>query len=529
MSKKLNIAVLSNGHEMPNWQHVTLEEISNSSFAELTLNIIIKHHSATETKQPFFWRWFSTLDTIIFKPEPSATVLKNTSAFFKNTLNYLNLNEIDYKLLEKARIDVLLNFTNTMPTQEMLSICKFGVWDLMHSNTKNKNLPGAWELFEDLPEIEGSLRCMLLEAPNPLILDQTYSCTDWISCSRNANSIYWQTYPLINRNLKKLHEQGRIDHKAIPIIKRTSNSFSKYPHLFLILWHITKTILKKLTLLIEKKFLFNQWILLFHYNKGNEDPFDIAKYIRILPPKDRFWADPFLIKKNGRYFLFVEELIYKNKLGHLAVMEIDEDGNFTAPITILKKDYHLSYPFLIEDNGNLYMIPETSANRDIQLYKCIKFPYEWKLEKTLMQDVVAVDSTVLKKDGLYWMFTNIRVHTGGSDHTELFLFSSDNLISNKWKPHPMNPIVSDIKKARPAGNIYIKGNDLIRPSQNCSHYYGYGMNINKINKIDDSNFEEEILLSIQPKWRKDVLCTHTFNFYDKIYISDAKIKRSRFF
>ena len=146
-----------------------------------------------------------------------------------------------------------------------------------------------------------------------------------------------------------------------------------------------------------------------------------------------------------------------------------------------------------------------------------------------MQDVVAVDSTVLKKDGLYWMFTNIRVHTGGSDHTELFLFSSDNLISNKWKPHPMNPIVSDIKKARPAGNIYIKGNDLIRPSQNCSHYYGYGMNINKINKIDDSNFEEEILLSIQPKWRKDVLCTHTFNFYDKIYISDAKIKRSRFF
>jgi hypothetical protein len=146
-----------------------------------------------------------------------------------------------------------------------------------------------------------------------------------------------------------------------------------------------------------------------------------------------------------------------------------------------------------------------------------------------MNNIIAVDTTIHKNNDTYWMFTNIKKQKRGSKHVELFLFSSKNLITNNWTPHPLNPIVTDIKKARPAGSIFRKNNKLFRPSQNCSNYYGYGLNISEITKLSNTGFSEKTIHSILPDWKEDVIATHTFNSVDSLFVSDIKIKRRRFF
>ena len=78
------------------------------------------------------------------------------------------------------------------------------------------------------------------------------------------------------------------------------------------------------------------------------------------------------------------------------------------------------------------------------------------------------------------MFTNIKENEGASSFDELFLFYADELLTNHWKPHPKNPVVSDVKSARPAGSLFFYNNKLYRPSQDCSFRYGYATVINEI-------------------------------------------------
>ena len=53
--------------------------------------------------------------------------------------------------------------------------------------------------------------------------------------------------------------------------------------------------------------------------------------------------------------------------------EVDKDGNWSAPVRALERDYHLSYPFIFEWESRLYMIPETTVTRQVELYLCTEF------------------------------------------------------------------------------------------------------------------------------------------------------------
>ena len=83
------------------------------------------------------------------------------------------------------------------------------------------------------------------------------------------------------------------------------------------------------------------------------------------------------------------------------------------PKKIIEKPYHLSYPFVFSYDNEFYMIPETGSNSTIELYKCLEFPEKWEMAAILMKDVRAYDTTILHKDGKWWLFTNICENEGG--------------------------------------------------------------------------------------------------------------------
>ncbi len=130
-----------------------------------------------------------------------------------------------------------------------------------------------------------------------------------------------------------------------------------------------------------------QWILLLGPRSLLQQPQDLCQLPQltpIIPPPDRFWADPFWWHEAGRDYLFFEELLYQQSRGRLVCMEVLADGRHSEPQVVLEKPYHLSYPFLFRYRGDLYMIPESAENHTLDLYRCEQFPQQWTRVKTIM-------------------------------------------------------------------------------------------------------------------------------------------------
>lgn len=247
-----------------------------------------------------------------------------------------------------------------------------------------------------------------------------------------------------------------------------------------------------------------------------------------MPPKDRFWADPFIIFKNDLYYIFFEELLYKTNKGHISFFTLNKEGVITEPQIILAQPYHVSYPFIFEQKDACFMIPETYANKRIDLYQCTGFPHKWEFMHTLMDNVLAVDTTIHFYNNKYWMFCNIEKNEGASTLDELFIFYATDFTSNNWQPHAKNPVVSDVKKARPAGKIFKYKGDYYRPSQDCSRHYGRGMHIGKITCLTENDYTEETVQFLYSNWDKALTSMHTLNWKGNLTMIDAQYKRWKY-
>ena len=283
---------------------------------------------------------------------------------------------------------------------------------------------------------------------------------------------------------------------------------------------------RRLDKTISSFFFLDQWAILTAKGAGY-DSLQWSMFRSLIPEKDRYWADPFVVYKDNNYYIFIEEKIYATGRGRIACLTLDKEGYLKSRQVVLERPYHLSYPFLFEHRGETYMLPETAQNRTLEVYRCVRFPDQWEFTKVLMSNVYAVDATLLEHESRWWLFANIK-EEDGSSLDALYLFFSDDPLSNQWTPHPRNPIVQDIHSARPAGHIFRQNGKLIRPSQDNSRRYGYAIRFNRIVKLSETEYEETTESFFEPPHGSKVLATHTFNQLNGLTVIDAIIRRWKF-
>jgi hypothetical protein len=235
-----------------------------------------------------------------------------------------------------------------------------------------------------------------------------------------------------------------------------------------------------------------------------------------------------VVYDSGRYFIFLEEFIYAKQKAHIAVLEINQNGKASRQKRIIETPYHLSYPFVFKWQGTYYLIPESSDNNTIEVYRCLDFPYRWEFHKVLMGNITAVDSTLFEYNGMWWLFTNVRENSGASKHDELFLYYADTPLSETWTAHPCNPIISDVRKARPAGRIFIYNDTIYRPSQDCSIEYGHGLVLNKILEMTETRYREQTVQHMTADWDKKITGIHTLSHAQNLTVIDAKRNRLKY-
>lgn len=540
-------------YNVPYWTYIMLEKIINSPGAVIVL--IIKNRTEDLTKEKkiitkiienrknIAYIIYRKLDRILFRCSPDAFDQKNilnileiecieTMPIKINSRD--SISEKDLNEIEKFKIDIIVKLGFKDFHGNIYKMAKYGIWSYKHGNSKTTKGKAIefWETINNRDVTVVELQILGDELNDKTLLVKSYSHTSGFSINRNLNNCYWKALSFLPIKINDLFSIGEEEffNKVADLNKFPqfySNPLQKSPTNAEVLIKVLLKISFRIKEILISKIYHNQWILLYHINKNPKISTSLYKFKKLIPPKDRFWADPFILKKHDKYYIFIEELIYSNIKAHISLIIMDKDGNYSAPVKILERDYHLSYPFIIEDEGEIYMIPETKSNNTIELYKCSNFPFEWQLESILIDQIAAVDTTILKKDGIYWLFVGVQNNKGASPHDELFLFSSEKLNSNIWESHPQNPIISDVKCARPAGNLFNYKGNLYRPSQNCSKFYGYAMTINQIIEISKSKYKEIVVDTILPDWNKKLVGTHTINSVDNLTIIDAQMTRRK--
>ena len=206
--------------------------------------------------------------------------------------------------------------------------------------------------------------------------------------------------------------------------------------------------------LIQKAFIGGEWYVGYRQKGDN-------RYSIIETPKDMWIADPMLFTTNGEHYLFVE--VYEINKNKASIGYYHFENNIPIYKGIIIEDsYHMSYPCVFEHNGIYYMIPESSANKSITLYRAEHFPDKWVKDVDLLKGEKYVDSTVVHSvDGL--AILSYRVIKGG---WQLVSFSLD-MEHKTIKKQEMINYKENI--GRPAGYIF-DGNK--RPAQDCRKKYG---------------------------------------------------------
>ncbi len=533
MIKRLNICVLINDVQVPLWIYKTIENLTLSEFAFVTL--IVSRAPADDTKEhpiskgsAFLIRLFESIDRLLFRSKHYshqdtliASLKGVESVIILNNSAGLDQETIKTDAISDLNPDVIILFGRHIINNTIWGIPKYGIWTFSLNDCKTSGMPaqGFWEVIKHEPLTDMWLEILTDDHSQNSFIYFSRESTYHYSVTENRNRLFGRATVVLPRLIKGLSRYGESylnqmmeRYKAfIPATGRSARSVS-FP-----------TVLRDLV--THLRFVFRLGIYkVFHTDAfswqlrtniiSDNNPYwnNFSTYNTIHPAHGLFWADPFIIADESKYYVFVEEFIYKTNKAHLSVLQLDSDGKLLDSRKILERPYHLSYPFVFKIDGIYYMIPETNQNKTIELYKCSEFPYKWKFEKYIMENISATDTTLFHYENRWWLFTTIDQTRGiSSCSTELFLFYSDDPLQGNWVSHPQNPIVSDESRARCAGRLFIHNGKICRPSQDCSIRYGRGLNINHVTKLNEQEYNEVLIEEIKPDWDSKLKGLHTIN------------------
>jgi len=541
--KKLRVGLILDTYCLEAWEYNMLEVITRSDYASVELVLVNKSQDEKRSyrdkilsnRNKLLYCAYSELEDRITQPKPAffpmdaKNLLKNVPEHvikLKKDKNSDGFQEEDSERIKDFNLDVIILCKFRPLKGGILKAAKYGVWAYHHDDTTviRGGPAGFWETFKRTGERGVILQIMTEDGDTGIVLYHSFLPCDSFFVSRNNNDCFLKSSLFVPRVLKQLHNTGekaffdnvKRDNKEV---KFYNYPLYTYPDNFEFVPLFLKHSYRLGTQFIRSKIFREQWMLMYDLQDRISTSF--WRFKKIIPPRDRFWADPHVFFRDDIYYIFIEEYIYKTKKAHISLIEMQLSGTYSDPVTVLEEPFHLSYPHVFSDKGILYMIPETKCARSINLYQCTDFPTEWKHRETLMDSVNAVDSTILFHKNKWWLFTNIAEPEGTSQNNELYLFYSDSLLSQNWKSHPMNPVISDVKRARPAGTIIEQNDILYRPSQCCNPRYGYGIKLNEIVALTENDYSEREIAFIEPKWDRKLKGIHTLCHENRLTMIDG--------
>jgi len=504
--RKLRVGVFADAPLQPRWVVEALAKLAAAEFAEVRL---IEAGCGAPGARPLAWRVYDRFDQRLFGTAPTDPVL---------LADQLAPGAPD------APLDIAFAL-GTVDDAKLEGRARYGVWRFCFGadGALGEALAGLPEVAAAEPLSASGLKVRLATDRPARLVYQSWARTYPFSVVRNSDHLLRKTAEFAYRAVRELHHAGEGWLGRLREVRERPTP-PRAPGVA----DLTRIMARVARRSIERVLHIEQWFLAYRF--GGRVQANLEGFTRLMPPKDRDWADPFVVEKSGRYYIFFEELIYAEGKAHIAMLELDRAGHASVPQRVLEADYHLSYPYLFEHDGQLWMLPESANNRSVELYRCVDFPLQWKRECVLLDDVRLVDATLHREKiggrERWWMFANSAAGGSRMFDDELHLFYADRLMG-EWQPHAKNPVKSDARSSRPAGALFARNGMLYRPAQVCVPRYGAGLAVHRVLKLTPEEYAERQVERLLPGAESQLFGLHTMNRAGDLIVVDAFARRRR--
>jgi hypothetical protein len=487
----LRVIAVLDGNVVPAWLRQVLLDVVNGGVAELVGVAFVPPPAARRSR---IFRAYEALDRRLFGQPGDPLAPVDVSDLLAGRAVVAGPREVS--------ADVVLRLTGAALPPAWAQ-APLGVWSFDHLDAEGRGgAPFFWEMARGQPATETCLRAHT--GAGSRVLVRSFAATDPTSLVRGRHGLLWKSASFVGRALRKAAhgaEAGGQPGAAPPD--------ARPPGPFALARFAGGVGLRVAAGRMRRRKQHACWFVALRPTSGSLVEGPMSGFTPVPMPGDRFYADPFLVPDGERLWLFFEDGDRATGMGVIRCAEVRADGSLGVSHVVLECDYHLSYPFVFQRDGAWFMLPETSGHRTIELWRAVEFPWHWKLDKVLLAGVNAVDPTLLEHEGRLWLFAGMS-EGGGAAQDELFLFHADSL-DGEWRPHPRNPVVSDVRHARPAGPFLREGGQLYRPGQDCSGAYGSAFWLHRVERLDPHAYEETPVRRVETSWHPGLVATHSIH------------------
>jgi hypothetical protein len=453
----------------------------------------------------------------------SLTQIDLDPIFSKSRLN-ISYNPNDINCLNNSSLDLILRVnTPGIFKGKILNCSRLGILSFHHAdNLWNRGGPaGFWEVYYKKDSTGFIIQLLNEELDGGKVLFRGeymtkifYSINQQLLLERSYHHMYDLIIRMINNH--KINFEVNFPYDNV-ILKAPSFKKSLY-YLFYLTTHVVKSIMNRFLFPIYSLLKIRKYPWSIYFIKSSHNNANLRRAIKIKNPKNRWFADPFVIKHKNRDVIYFENFNMENKTGSISCIEIKNNQyNFLG--RVISEKFHLSYPFVYKYDKNLYMIPDSSTSNSIRLYKCIDFPLKWEYQYDLISNIDTSDSIIFKYNDRYWLFTNPDPNCKNMHESQLNCYYSESPISSNWTPHDCNPIAFK-NGGRNGGFLY---NELIRVGQNYKfNEYGTSLSLYKIIALEKNDYKEELIDKIEPNFSKSIKGIHHISSNQEYTVFDTK-------
>jgi hypothetical protein len=223
----------------------------------------------------------------------------------------------------------------------------------------------------------------------------------------------------------------------------------------------------------------------FEFKPDPEVTNPVLSHLSVSDVPAQFVADPFMIQSGATWYMFFEVLNKATNKGEIGLATSPDGRRWEYSRIVLTEPFHLSYPFVFENEGEFYMLPESEAAGRIQLYRASRFPFEWTPCATLLEQRAA-DATVFFHNSRWWMLSCATPYL--QDTLSLHMAEEP---AGRWIEHPLSPIVRGSRRnARPAGRPAALAGRIVRYAQDCETQYGAKVRALTITELSPDTYAE---------------------------------------
>lgn len=502
---RLKVGLLLPANGCVAWVEHLVGEIAATPAAEIALiGVAERRDAGLRPRAAFLWRLYTALDRVGARFRPDAFAMADLSAAVPVEIQRFDPRE---PLPSWAGLDVLLLLGKLADFRGQLPPPRYGLWWFAGGDSA-----GSAEVISGAAATATTLWAALPDGTEHPIC-RSWSRTNDKSVWRNRQRRCWKAAHMPAPKLRELR------HRGVAALACAGGSPEKSaeaasdsedvaaPGNLETAAFAFRLARRALGGAVETTLYRSQWCLAYELDP---EPASVRpdRLRRLIPPRDRFWADPFPVEVDGRCFVFVEEWLYRLGKGRISVLEL-EGESVRETGTALEASHHLSHPFLFRWNDRLYMIPESGRTRSVELYRCLSFPLHWERDRVLLEGLRGVDATLEEIDRTWWMFLNVGKR-GISNHDELHLYYADSPLG-PWREHARNPVKSDVRSSRPAGRLIRDNGQLLRPAQDCTPRYGSAICLHRILELTPDRFAEEPVARLEPEAVPGADRIHTLN------------------